>query len=99
MLLHASRQSVLVCSCRHRQVTRRARPQRVTAGLGLLEGAGRLLEVATVAGIGTGIVNSLRSYSPASPRAPDPEPDSDGVQWGVMSLVSFFPWFNGLACP
>ena len=52
--------------------------RRLAAGPGLLEGVSRAVELATVAGIATGVVNSLKSYRPSPQQGSQQEPDSDG---------------------
>ena len=69
------------------------------AGPWLIEGFARGSEVLTLASIAVGLSNTVRSYSPTRRRRDDPDSDSDGVQWGVMSLVSVLPWFNSLVRP
>ena len=72
----------------------------VKAGLPGSEALGTVFEVTTAVGILLGVSNSLRAQrSPpkAGARTPLAEADeADGVQWGVMSVISVLPWFNGL---
>ena len=75
------------------------KPCRPRAGPWLIEGFSRGSELLTLASIAVGVSNTLRAYAPARRRPADPEADSDGVQWGVMSLVSLLPWFSGLVGP
>ena len=89
-----------VCILQRHSTDRGARRLTVSAGLpgsGILSTA---LEAATLVGVVLGVSNSLRAgKASAGSRKPTPlsdEDEADGVQWGVMSVISALPWFNGL---